>query len=57
MPVATAMVLLMNMIAVGIITFVMMHTKGGGMAMMQAVKNLAAVGIDVMSLRMLKNLL
>lgn len=51
------MKLLVNMIAVGIITFVMVHTKCGGMALVQAVKNMVAVCIAVMSLRLIKNLL
>jgi hypothetical protein len=57
MTVATRMVLMVNVIAVGIIAFVMMHTKGCGMALMQSVKNMAAVGVDVMGAGMVKNLL
>ena len=57
MPVATTMVLLVNMIAVGIITFVMMHAKGCGMAMVQAGKNMAAVGIALKSAVMVKECL
>jgi hypothetical protein len=57
MTVATRMVLLVNVIAVRIITFVMMHTKGCGMALVQPVKNMAAVGVDVMGAGMVKNLL
>jgi hypothetical protein len=57
MSVATRMVLLVNVIAVGIITFVMVHTKSRCMALVQPVKNMAAVGVDVMGAGMVKNLL
>ena len=56
MAVTTTMVLLMDMVAAGIITFVMVHAKGGGMALVQAAKNMAAVCIAVMGERMVKQL-
>ena len=57
MAVTTTMVLLMDMVAAGIITFVMVHAKGGGMALMEAAKNMAAVCIAVMGEGMVKDLL
>ena len=57
MPVAATVVLLVHMITVCIIAFVMMHTKSCGMAIVQAVKNMPAVGIAVLYAVMVKYVL
>jgi hypothetical protein len=57
MPVATAMILLVDMMAVRIIALVMMHPQCCCMAMMQTVKDMPAIGITVLSAGCIKNLL
>ena len=57
MPVATAMVLLLQVVAACISTAVMVHTHGSGMAMLQPVKNMTAVHVGIMCAGMAKKCL
>ena len=57
MPVATAMVLLVQVITFFIIALVMVHAHGSRMALVQPVKNMLAVRIAVSKAGMAKQLL
>ena len=57
MPVATAMILLVQVIAFFIIAHVMVHAHGGRMALVKPVKNMLAVRITVSEACMAKQLL
>jgi hypothetical protein len=57
MPVTTAMVLLVQVVAIFIIAAVMVHTHGGGMTMLQFGKNTTAVSVATLGIGMPKKLL
>lgn len=57
MPVAAAMVLLVQVIAIFIITTVMMHAHGCRMAAVQLIKNMPAISVKILCMDIAKNLL
>jgi hypothetical protein len=57
MPVATTVILLMQMVTIFIIAAVMVHTHSSSMAMLQFGKNTTAVNVTTLCIGMPKKLL